>query len=57
MIDRISIPTTPSIRPSRPVIKDGDRRRREPPPQQKKPKPSSDDDKNDDGLPHIDEYA
>ncbi|MDM3870971.1 hypothetical protein QSV34_06335 [Porticoccus sp. W117] len=57
MIDRISIPTAPGIRPSKPVIKDGDRRRREPPPQHKKPKPPPGEDNQNDGTPHIDEYA
>ncbi|MGS2724096.1 hypothetical protein ACVBEJ_10155 [Porticoccus sp. GXU_MW_L64] len=57
MIDRVSIPSAPGIRPSKPVIKDGDRRRREPPPQHKKPKPPPDDKNDNGGTPHIDEYV
>ncbi|UTW46350.1 hypothetical protein KFE80_05575 [bacterium SCSIO 12696] len=56
MIDRISIPTSPSIRPSKPVIKDGDSRHREPPPKRKAPKPPSDENRGD-NRPHIDEYV
>ena len=59
MIDRISIPISPGIVPSKPVIKDGDKKRRDqPPPQPQKRNKSHPDyeDKNGDGMPHIDEY-
>ena len=59
MIDRISIPTTPGISRSKPVIKDGDRKRRDQPLPQRKPRNNPDGDKPDrhpDGTPHIDEY-